>query len=52
MNSILFATDGSEFSAGAQRVAIALAKRCGARLTVMTIILSPGSGGVRYLWPA
>ena len=41
MNSILFATDGSEFSAGAQRVAIALAKRCGARLTVMTIILSP-----------
>ncbi|MGB4336238.1 MAG: universal stress protein [Chromatiaceae bacterium] len=41
MKSILFATDGSEFSAGAQRLAIALAKRCGARLTVMTIILSP-----------
>lgn len=27
MKSILFATDGSEFSAGAQRLAIALAKR-------------------------
>lgn len=37
---ILFATDGSEFSAGAQRVAIELAKRCGARLTVMTIVLT------------
>ena len=37
---ILFATDGSEFSAGAQRVAIDLAKRCGARLTVMTIVLT------------
>ena len=41
LHSLLFATDGSEFSAGAQRLAIALAKRCGARLTVMTIILSP-----------
>ena len=40
MKHILFATDGSEFSAGAQRVAIALAKRCGARLTAMTIVLS------------
>jgi nucleotide-binding universal stress UspA family protein len=37
---ILFATDGSEYSAGAQRVAIDLAKRCGAELHVMTIILS------------
>lgn len=41
LHSLLFATDGSEFSAGAQRLAIALAKRCGARLTAMTIILSP-----------
>ncbi|HPB76850.1 MAG TPA: universal stress protein, partial [Chromatiaceae bacterium] len=40
MKHILFATDGSEFSTGAQRVAIALAKRCGARLTAMTIVLS------------
>jgi hypothetical protein len=37
---ILFATDGSEFSAGAQRVAIDLAKRCQARLTVMSIVLT------------
>lgn len=40
LKHILFATDGSEFSAGAQRVAIDLAKRCGARLTVMTIVLT------------
>jgi nucleotide-binding universal stress UspA family protein len=40
LKHILFATDGSEFSAGAQRVAIDLAKRCEARLTVMTIVLS------------
>jgi hypothetical protein len=40
MKHILFATDGSEFSAGAQQVAIDLAKRCGARLTAMTIVLS------------
>ena len=40
MKHILFATDGSEFSSGAQRVALALAKRCGARLTAMTIVLS------------
>jgi len=40
IKQILFATDGSEFSSGAQRVAIALAKRCGASLTVMTIVLS------------
>jgi nucleotide-binding universal stress UspA family protein len=37
---ILLPTDGSEFSAGAQRVAIDLAKRCGAKLTVMTIVLT------------
>ncbi len=40
LKHILFATDGSEFSAGAQRVAIDLAKRCEARLTVMSIVLS------------
>lgn len=40
MKHILFATDGSEFSSGAQRVAIDLAKRCGADLTAMTIVLS------------
>jgi nucleotide-binding universal stress UspA family protein len=40
LKHILFATDGSEFSAGAQRVAIDLARRCGARLTVMTIVLT------------
>lgn len=37
---ILFATDGSEFSEGAQRLAITLARRCGARLWAMTIVLN------------
>lgn len=37
---ILFATDGSDYSAGAQRVAIDLAKRCGAKMSVMTIVLT------------
>jgi nucleotide-binding universal stress UspA family protein len=36
---ILLATDGSEYSSGAQRVAIELAKHCGARLTAMSIVL-------------
>jgi nucleotide-binding universal stress UspA family protein len=40
LKSILFATDGSAFSAGAQRVAIALAQRCEADLTAMTMMLS------------
>lgn len=40
LKHILFATDGSEYSTGAQRVAIDLAKRCQAKLTVMTIVLS------------
>lgn len=40
LQHILFPTDGSEFSAGAERVAIELARQCGARLTVMTIVLS------------
>ncbi len=50
---ILFATDGSEYSAGAQRVAIDLAKRCGAKLSVMTIVLTSqdlegvGTHGIR-----
>lgn len=37
---ILFATDGSEYSDGAQRLALALAKGCGARLTAMTMVLT------------
>lgn len=37
---ILFATDGSEYSSGAQRLAIELANRCGAELTAMTVVLS------------
>lgn len=40
LKHILFATDGSDYSDGAQRVAIDLAKRCNARLTVMTIVLT------------
>jgi nucleotide-binding universal stress UspA family protein len=50
---ILFATDGSEYSAGAQRVALDLAKRRGARLSVMTIVLTSqdlegvGTHGIR-----
>lgn len=36
---ILLATDGSEFSDGAQRLAIHFAQRCQAQLTAMTILL-------------
>lgn len=36
---ILFPTDGSEFSAGAERVALALVRQSGARLTVMTAVI-------------
>lgn len=39
LKRILFATDGSEYAAGAQRLAIELAQRCGAELNVMTIVL-------------
>lgn len=50
---ILLATDGSEYSAGAQKLAIALTQRCGAKLTAMTIVLSTqdlegvGTSGLR-----
>lgn len=37
---ILLATDGSEYSSGAQRLAIALANSCGARFTAMTMVLT------------
>lgn len=53
LKHILFATDGSEYSAGAQRVAIDLAKRCGASLSVMSIVLTSqdlegvGTHGIR-----
>ncbi|MBI2312231.1 MAG: universal stress protein [Betaproteobacteria bacterium] len=39
LRHLLLATDGSEYSAGAQRVAIALAQRAKARLTAMTMAL-------------
>jgi universal stress protein E len=37
---LLLSTDGSEFSAGAQRMAIALAKNCNATLHVMTVVIT------------
>lgn len=37
---ILLATDGSEYSAGAQRLAIALAQQCGAEFHAMSIVLT------------
>lgn len=37
---IMLATDGSEFSAGAERVALAMAAKGGARLTVMTAVIT------------
>lgn len=40
MEKLLLATDGSEFSEGAVRLALDMAPRCGARLTAMTIVLS------------
>lgn len=40
LKHILLATDGSEYSAGAQAVAIRLAHQCQATLTAMTILLS------------
>lgn len=44
---ILFATDGSEFSEGAQRVAIAMASKAGVPLRVMTaVIASPEFDGL------
>lgn len=37
---LLFATDRSDFSAGAERVAITLAQRCGAQLLAMSMVIS------------
>jgi nucleotide-binding universal stress UspA family protein len=37
---LLLATDGSEFSEGALRLALAMAPKCGARLTVVNVVLS------------
>lgn len=39
ITNVLVATDGSEFSASATGLAIEVAKHCGARLTVMTMVL-------------
>jgi nucleotide-binding universal stress UspA family protein len=40
LHKLLLATDRSEFSAGAERVAIALARQCGAKLVAMTMVIS------------
>jgi nucleotide-binding universal stress UspA family protein len=37
---ILLATDGSEYCAGAERVALALAAKCGGRLQIVSVVLS------------
>ncbi|OAN63239.1 universal stress protein [Magnetospirillum moscoviense] len=37
---VMVASDGSEFSAGAERVAIAMAKKGGAHLTIMSAVIS------------
>ncbi len=42
---ILFATDGSEFSAGAERVAIGMCAKSGAHLQVMTAVLAGSDPG-------
>jgi nucleotide-binding universal stress UspA family protein len=40
LHTLLLATDRSEFSAGAERVAIALAQQCGAKLVATTMVIS------------
>lgn len=40
IKQILFATDGSEYSVGAQKAAIALTKRCHGELHIMSIMLT------------
>ncbi|GIL05741.1 MAG: universal stress protein [Betaproteobacteria bacterium] len=37
---IMLATDGSEYSAGAERIALALAEQCGARLAIVSVVVS------------
>lgn len=41
---VLLATDGSEFSAGAVRVALGMSKKCEAELTTMSMVLIGASG--------
>lgn len=36
----MLATDGSEYSAGAERIALALAEQCGARLAIVSVVVS------------
>ncbi len=38
IEKILLSTDGSEYSEGAVREAIKLAKKCGSKLTVLSVI--------------
>lgn len=40
LDRILLATDGSKFSAGAMRVAVEAARKCGSHLTVLTMVVS------------
>jgi len=46
LDRILLATDGSEFSAGATHVAIAMARQCNAELTSMSMVLIGEIDGV------
>ena len=46
LERVLLATDGSEFSAGATRVAIAMARQCNAELTSMSMVLIGETEGV------
>ncbi len=41
---ILLATDGSDYSAGAERIAIAMAAKAGATLSAMTVLPDPSDG--------
>jgi nucleotide-binding universal stress UspA family protein len=43
-DKILLATDGSDYSAGATRVAVAMAAKAGARLFVITVLPDPSDG--------
>ena len=42
LHTILLATDGSEFGAGAARVAAGLAAATGARVAVLSVVLEGG----------
>lgn len=46
LERMLLATDGSEFSVGATRVAIAMARQCNAELTSMSMVLIGETEGV------